>query len=273
MGVLVDVLHCVGSLKDGLVDGHAVGGHNQRILVSGAVVCEAGGQSGGVDFALVGVVEQVSDVYHLALGAPVGNQTLGSFHNQVGGGVAFDSGVDLVVAIGVGQVLNGDLDAGSGLEAGHQLVNGFLVAPATDGVGPQGDFGSGSGCGGFGSSVGSSFGSGGSGSGSSGRLGGLHGAGTHRQHHDEGQCHSDQLFHHVSSCNDSNNDCLGPKAPGIECGEAGRNCFAVFPTTSRSILQQIFINVNKRLKKIFQKRLKMKIFSILHRKFLLNAAL
>ena len=197
MGVLVDVLHSVCSLKNGLVDGHAVSGHNQGILVSGVVVSEAGSQRGSVDFLLVGVVKQVSDVDHLALGAPVGNQTLGSFHDQVGSLVALDGGVDLVVAVSVGQVFNVDLDAGSGLEVSHQLVNGLLLAPAADGIGPQGDFGSSSSSGSFGSSLGSGL-SGGR-SGSCGGLCGLlgHGAGAQAQNHDGCQQNSKQFLHNV----------------------------------------------------------------------------
>jgi len=196
VGVLVDVLHSVGSLEDGLVDGHAVSGHDQGILISGVVVGEAGGQSSSVDLLLVGVVEQVSDVDQLALGAPVGDQTLGSFHDQVGSGVALDGGVDLVVAVGVGQVLNGDLDAGSGLEVSHQSINSLLVAPTTDGVGPQGNLGSSSGSS-FGSGLSCTLGSGSSSSCSSlcGLLG--HGAGAQAHDHDHCQQNSKQFLHNV----------------------------------------------------------------------------
>ena len=141
VGVQVHILQGAGLLKGVLVDGHAVSGHDQGILVDSALAGHAGGQSGGIDLGLVGVVQQVGQVHHVALGAPVGNQTLGTFHDQVGSLAGGDGGVDLVVAVSVGQVFHGDLDAGLGLESVGQFLDGVLIAPAADGVGPEGDAG------------------------------------------------------------------------------------------------------------------------------------
>ena len=193
MGLGIDVLHSTGSLEDGLVDGHAVSSHDQGVLVDSAVGGVASLDGSGVQLSQVGLVQQVGQVDHQALLAPVGDQTLGTFHDQVGSSIAFDSGVDLVVAVSVGQVLNGDLDAGVSLELGHQSIDGLLVAPTTDGVGPQGDFSSSSG------SLGSSFGSSSLGSGSlgfSGLLFGLlNGAGSQGHNHDQSQQKCDKLLH------------------------------------------------------------------------------
>ena len=263
VGLSVHILPCAGLLEDGLVDGHAVSGHAQGVLVVSATAIVTGSLNGSVDVSLGLVSPQVSQVDHLALGAPVGDQTLGSFHDDVGSGVALDGGVDLVVAISVGQVLDLDGDVGiSGIELRQQLVDDLLLAPVANGVSPQADL--------HGSSLrsGGSSGFGGGGSRGGGRSRGLsllHGAGAQRQHHDHSQCQSNQLFHCVSSCYDSD-ICFSAYAVSVVFRSGRFFCFVVIPTTSSSILQQVFNNVNNRLKLIFRKRTKMKIISILHRK-------
>ena len=140
VGVQIEILIGADGLEAIKVDGHAVGGHAEGIFIAGALLVEAGGLNDGKDLCLVAVVPQIGYVDHIALGAPVGDQTLGTFHDEVGRGLALNGSVDLIVAVGVGQVLNRDLDAGiGGLKAGDQLVNDFGVAPAADGIGPQGE--------------------------------------------------------------------------------------------------------------------------------------
>ena len=165
-GVLIsiNVLVCAHFLDLGHVHGHAVCGHAQGVLVVVTGVVLAGGLHRLVDVLLGVVGPQVVQRSHNALGAPVGDQTLGTFHDQVGCAAALDGGVDLVIAVGVVQILHGDLDVGVlGIEAGDQLLHGLILAPAADGVGPQldactgaGGAGSGSraGCAGGGSSAG-----------------------------------------------------------------------------------------------------------------------
>ena len=198
MGILIDVLHCTGLLEDGLVDGHAVSGHAQGVLVVGTAfsLTSGGNRSIGVGQDIGG--PQVAQVNHLTLGAPVGDQALGSFHNQIRSGIAFDGSIDLVVSILVGQVFHGNLDVGiSGIELGEQALNSSLIAPLANGVGPQADFG------GSGRSLGGSLRSGSLGSGR-GRSGGggfslLHGAGSHAQNQDHSQSQSNQFLHCTSS--------------------------------------------------------------------------
>ena len=140
VGVFVHVLHGVGSLKHGLVDGHAVGGHAEGILIISTVAALAGGLNAGADVGLLLVGPQVAQVGHQALGAPVSNQTLGTFHDEVGCGAALDGGVDLVVAVGVVEILDGHVDVRIlGVEVSQQLVDGIGITPLADGVGPQGD--------------------------------------------------------------------------------------------------------------------------------------
>ena len=43
MSLLVNLLHGIGGLKHGLIDGHAVGGHADRILIHSTLVVDAGG--------------------------------------------------------------------------------------------------------------------------------------------------------------------------------------------------------------------------------------
>ena len=195
VGVLVDVLVGAGLDKGGVVDRHAVGGHDDGVLVGLAVFGEARGESGGVDLGLVGIIEHVADVDHVAVGAPVGDETLGAFHDQVGSLLGGDGGVDLVVAVGVGQELDLDLDAGLGGEGVGQSLDDFFVAPVADGVGPKGDLGrlGGSGFGGSGlggSSLGGLLGG--------GRSGLLSAGGQREDHHErEEQCKN--LLHFGSS--------------------------------------------------------------------------
>ena len=145
VGLLVQVLQSTGFLEDIPVDGHAVGDHANGHLVNFAVGAGAGAQDTGV-----GVFgNDVGQVDHQTLGAPVGDQTLGAFHDDVGSLAAFDGGVDLIVAVGVVQVFNLDLDFGvRSVEIIQQSGDGCFVNPLADGVGPQGDLGDISGAGG-----------------------------------------------------------------------------------------------------------------------------
>ena len=139
-GVLIsiNVLVCAHFLDLGHVHGHAVCGHAQGILIVVTGIVPAGGLNGSVDVLLGIVGPQVVQGSHNALLAPVGNQTFGTFHDQVGCAAALDGGVDLVITIGVIQVLNGDLDVGIFcVEAGDQLLHSLVLAPAADGVCPQ----------------------------------------------------------------------------------------------------------------------------------------
>ena len=87
---------------------------------------------------LASSVHRVVQRGHDALRAPVGHQTLGSFHDEVGCAAALDGGVDLIVAVGIVQILDGHLDVRVlCIEAGDQLLHGLVLAPAADGVCPQ----------------------------------------------------------------------------------------------------------------------------------------
>ena len=142
MGIQIQVLISARLLEGVEVDGHAVGGHDQRILINRAVGVGAGLHDAlvhGVDLGHVGVVKHVAQIHHVAVGAPVGDQALGTFHDQVGRAAGGQGGVDLVVAVGVGQVIHLDGDAGLGGEGVGQGLDGGLIAPLADGIGPQGD--------------------------------------------------------------------------------------------------------------------------------------
>ena len=148
-GVLVgiDVLVSAHFLDLGHVHGHAVCGHAQGVLVVVAGGILAGRLNGLVDVLLGIVGPQVVQRSHDALCAPVCNQTLGTFHDQVGCAAALDGGVHLIVAVGVVQILHSDLDIRIlGVEAGNEVLNGLVIAPAADGVCPQLDAGGRSSC-------------------------------------------------------------------------------------------------------------------------------
>ena len=165
-GVLVgiNVLVSAHFLDLGHVHGHAVCGHAQGVLVVVALLVAAGRLNRCVDVLLSVVGPQVVQRSHNALGAPVGHQTLGAFHDQIGCAAALDGGVHLIVAVGVVQILHGHLDIGVlCVEAGDQVLDGVVVAPAADGVCPQLDA-----CAGAGSTASSR----GSGGGSSSAAGG-----------------------------------------------------------------------------------------------------
>ena len=136
----IDILHRAGSLKHGLVDGHAVGGHAEGELIVSTGGILAGALHAGADVSLLVIGPQVAQIDHQTLGAPVGNQTLGTFHNEVRGRAALDGGVDLIVTVGVVQILNSHMDVGVlGVEVRQQSVNRLGITPLADGVGPQGD--------------------------------------------------------------------------------------------------------------------------------------
>ena len=196
----IHVLHGVGSLKHGLVDGHAVGGHAERELVVSTGGILAGGLNAGADVGLLVIGPQVAQVDHQALGTPVGDQALGAFHNEVGCAAALDGGVDLVVAVGVVKVLDRDVDVGIlGVEVSQQCIDGLGVAPLADGVGPQGNI---SGLAGLGGLCGSGgLGGGGGGSALGGGSGGGTAAAAYQQagSHTGGQNRGYLLFHTLFS--------------------------------------------------------------------------
>ena len=132
----VDVLQRVGRLKDVLVDGHAVRGHADRQLENLAV-----GAGAGAGDAFIGALgDEIAQIEHQALGAPVGDQTLGPFHDDVGSLAALNSGVDLVVAVGVVEILDLYGDLGMDLiERVDEALDRSLVGPLADGIGPQRD--------------------------------------------------------------------------------------------------------------------------------------
>ena len=138
-GGQIDVLIGTSRLEGVQVDGHAVGGHAHGILIHLALSVDAGGQSGLDQLALVGIVQHVGKVHHVAVGAPVGNQTLRPFQNQVGRVAGGEGGVDLVIAVGIGQIVHLDGNAGLGSEGVSQCLDVGLFAPAAYGVDPQGD--------------------------------------------------------------------------------------------------------------------------------------
>ena len=136
----IQVLVGTGLLEGVQVDGHAVGRHDQGILIDRAVGVGAGGHGGGVDLALIAIVKHIAQVHQVALVAPVGHQALGTFHDQVGGIFRGDGGVDLIVSVGVGQVFHFHGDTGVGGESVGDGLDLFLLAPVADGIGPQGQF-------------------------------------------------------------------------------------------------------------------------------------
>jgi len=147
MLVGINVLVSAHFLDLGHVHGHAVCGHAQGILIVVAGSVLAGGLNGLVDVLLSIVGPQVVQRSHNALCAPVCNQTLGTFHDQIRCAAALDGGVHLIVAVGVVQILHSDLDVRIlCVEAGNQTLNGVVVAPAADGVCPQLDAGGRSSC-------------------------------------------------------------------------------------------------------------------------------
>ena len=143
VGLLIDVLHRVGSLKRGLVDDHAVRRHAQRIHVVVAVRALAGRHDGSVVGVDVGdglVRPQIVERKHLAGSRPVRHQALRAFHDDVRGGLGLDGCGDLRVAVGVVEVFNGHLDVGvHGVESGEHFVYLFRIAPIADRERPEGD--------------------------------------------------------------------------------------------------------------------------------------
>ena len=115
--------------------GHVEHGVEIDLAVGGG----AGSQSGGQDLLAVGVINHVAQVHHVAVDAPVSYQALGALHDDVGGVAAGEGGVHLVVAVGVGQPLHGDLDAGIRGKLVDQGLYLGLIAPAAHGIDPDGD--------------------------------------------------------------------------------------------------------------------------------------
>ena len=140
-GVVIQVQILVGAsrLESVQINAHAVGGDKHGVLINLAVGAGAGGQRGGVDLSAVGIINHVGQIHHIALGAPVGHQALGTFHNQVGGLLRGNGGIHLVVAVGVGQPLQIDLDAGGRGKLIHQGLDVGLLRPAAHGINPSGD--------------------------------------------------------------------------------------------------------------------------------------
>ena len=96
--------------------------------------CESS-NGGGIDLSLVGRVEHVAQVDHVALCAPLDRQTLGAFHDHVGSLVRRDRGVDLVVAVAaVGQahtVAGTTAPLCGGDESPSRLTGVFCASPET----------------------------------------------------------------------------------------------------------------------------------------------
>ena len=123
-----------------VVDGHAVGGHAQGVLIVGAV------QLAGADHRLadcgdvrLGVGPQILQIHHQVVDAPVGNQALGALHDDIGGLFGSDGRSDQVVAVLIvqGLVCNGDLGMDF-IEGSDDVIQlGLGAAPRTNGVGPQ----------------------------------------------------------------------------------------------------------------------------------------
>ena len=136
----IDVLESVSGLEQVVVDGHVVGSHADREFIVGAFRVVAGGFDRGINFFRVIGRPQISEVDHQSFCTPVGNQTFRTFEDEVRSLTAFDSGVDLVVAIGVVQQFDGNMDVRIDfIELVDQSLDGFCVAPVADGVGPEGD--------------------------------------------------------------------------------------------------------------------------------------
>ena len=140
MGFHIDILVSAGSLECIVVDSHAVSRHNNRIFVASTVSIEAGSNAGGIDLSKIFLIPEISKVYHVAFCAPVCNQTLRAFHHEVRSSAAFESGVHLVVTIGVVKILNSNFDAGSSFKISHQSFHCLCIAPLADRIRPEGDF-------------------------------------------------------------------------------------------------------------------------------------
>ena len=185
VGVDVNILVGTGGHERVIVDRHAVGGHDQRILIACAIRVEAGRNAGRVDLGLIGIVPHIGEINHVALRTPVGDKTLRSFHDEVGGGTALECGIDLIVAVGVVEILNSDGDAGvGGLERGDERIYGVGIAPAAYRVCPKGDA----------DRLSGGLGGGGRGGGSG--CGGL-AAGAQCEHHAQCKQHCKQFLHVV----------------------------------------------------------------------------
>ena len=141
VGGQIHVLVSAGFFKSVQVDGHTVGGHAHGVLVHLAGGVDAGGEGGFNQLALVGVVQHVGQIHHVAVGAPVGDQTLRPFQNQVRRFAGREGGVDLVIAIGISQVLNLNRNIGFSGEGIGQFLDLGLVTPSANGVHPQADLG------------------------------------------------------------------------------------------------------------------------------------
>ena len=192
VGVDVNILVGTGGHECVIVDRHAVGGHDQRILIARAVRVEAGRDAGRVDLGLIGVVPHIGQIDHVALRAPVGDETLRSFHDEVGSGAALECGVDLIVAVGIVEILNSDGDAGvGGLKRGDERIDGVGIAPAAYRVCPEGDADRLSGA-----LLRGSGGVGLRGRGVGGGCGGL-AAGAQCEHHAQCKQHCEQFLHVV----------------------------------------------------------------------------
>ncbi len=120
-----------------------MGGHSERIFIVVAISTHAGfgnSRAVGIYVGFDFFSPQVVYVQHLAFGAPVSHQALGTFHDDVGCGAGFDGTGHLVIAGGIIQVFDLNFYVWfDGIECGDDLVDLFGFAPAADRIGPHCD--------------------------------------------------------------------------------------------------------------------------------------
>ena len=186
VGQIKNVVHA-RSLEAIQIDRHAVGDHAEGIASQSAVRDSERIQRGGDDLAPVRVVEHVAQIDHVALGAPLHRQALGTLHDHVGRFAGGDRRVDLVVAVAaVGQELDLDLDAGFRFKRVGEGLDRGLIAPLADGICPQTDLAHPGGVVGAGVAVGVG-------------AGVAAAAGRQCEHHDQRQRERNCFLHFVSS--------------------------------------------------------------------------
>ena len=136
MRLQIQILVGSGRLERVHVDSHAVGGHNQRIFIHSAVGSGAGGQDGFLNFRAVLIGQHVRQIHHVPTGSPVGHKTLRAFHDKVGRIVGGDGGIDLIIAVGISQILHLDRNSGVSLECIGERLDGVLFPPVSNGISP-----------------------------------------------------------------------------------------------------------------------------------------
>ena len=100
----------------------------------------AGGFDGRINFLGIIGSPQIGKVDHQAFGTPVCNQTFRTFEDEVRSLSAFNSGVDLIITVGVVQQFDGNMDVRINfIELVDQSLDGFGIAPVPNRVRPKGD--------------------------------------------------------------------------------------------------------------------------------------